>query len=372
MIQPASNVFRGRRVLITGHTGFKGSWLALWLRQLDAEVYGYALEPPTNPSNFVVSGVRDVLADHVVGDIRDASRLHAAVRDAAPELIVHLAAQPLVRRSYQVPRETFDVNVLGVATLLDTVRALDTRCAVIVATSDKCYENLETGRRYRETDRLGGRDPYSASKAAAEVIVEAYRHSFFPVDRISEHGIRLATVRAGNVIGGGDWAEGRILPDAARALSAGQALRIRSPNAVRPWQHVLDALSGYLALSAKLLTSDDPHWCDAWNFGPADEAWLTVAELIEIFHNAYGAGTCKIGCDASRLHEAKTLQLNVEKAQTELGWQPSWTAIDATIRTALWYKRFYEQVAAGPSFMRATCEQELAEYQTPATLQASS
>src|SRR3984957_20382528 len=272
--------FRGKSVLVTGHTGFKGSWLALWLGHLGANVTGYALEPPTIPNHFVAARAADVLVDDFRGDIRDSAMLLDVIRRRQPDAIFHLAAQPIVRASLADPRETFEVNVIGTSALLDAVRIAGAPCAVIVVTSDKCYRNDGQVWGFREIDPLGGHDPYSASKAGAELVVDAYRSSYFPMDRIPDHGVSLVTVRAGNVIGGGDWAVDRIVPDAVRALSAGKDLVVRNPVSTRPWQHVLEPLSGYLTLAARLI--DDPdarEWSGAWNFGPLVTQEATVAEL---------------------------------------------------------------------------------------------
>ncbi|HEX7500265.1 MAG TPA: CDP-glucose 4,6-dehydratase, partial [Polyangia bacterium] len=249
--------FAGRSVFVTGHTGFKGAWLSLWLSRLGARVTGYALAPSTEPSAFVAGGVRDVLAAHHEADIRDGERLVQAMRACTPDVVLHLAAQPLVRASYEQPRETFDVNVVGTASVLDAVRALGRPCVVVVVTSDKCYDNREHVFGYRETDPLGGLDPYSASKGAAEIVVASYRQSFFPSERVRAHGVKLASVRAGNVIGGGDWAQDRIVADIARSLSSGRPVPVRNPLSLRPWQHVLEPLGGYLLLAARMQAAPD-------------------------------------------------------------------------------------------------------------------
>jgi CDP-glucose 4,6-dehydratase len=239
MVAALSRAFSGRAVFVTGHTGFKGSWLALWLKHLGARVYGYALQPPSEPNNFAVSGVREILTEHWHGDVRDGLKLENALRTAAPDVVFHLAAQALVRESYVTPRETFDVNVLGTASVLEAVRVLKRPCVVVVVTSDKCYENREQPVGYQEADALGGHDPYSASKGAAEIVTAAYRRSFFHPELLDRHGVKMASARAGNVIGGGDWAKDRIVTDMVTALAAGQPVPVRSPWAVRPWQHVL-------------------------------------------------------------------------------------------------------------------------------------
>ncbi|RMG12507.1 MAG: CDP-glucose 4,6-dehydratase [Planctomycetota bacterium] len=324
--------YRGRSVFVTGHTGFKGAWLTLWLHRLGARVSGYALAPPTDPSLFAAARVEELLSAHHEADLRETERLERAVADAAPDVVFHLAAQALVRPSYAAPRETFAVNVVGTAALLDAVRALGRPCPVVAVTSDKCYENREQVWGYREDDPFGGHDPYSASKGAAEVLVASYRRSF---------GMRLASARAGNVIGGGDWAADRIVCDLARAVAAGEPLEVRSPRAVRPWQHVLEPLSGYLLLGARLLESDDPRWASGWNFGPLPGDELTVRELVERFLAAWGEGSWRDASDPKQPHEAKVLRLCVDKALWELGWRPRWSADEAIRRTVEWYRAFH-------------------------------
>jgi CDP-glucose 4,6-dehydratase len=353
--------FKGRSVLITGQTGFKGSWLAIWLARLGARVSGYALAPPTEPNNFTVCDVGRLLADHVEADIRDADRLAWFVAKNEPEVIFHLAAQPLVRTSYTSPRETFEVNVMGTAAVLDAVRGHGKPCVVVAVTSDKCYENREQVWGYRETDALGGHDPYSASKAAAEILVAGYRRSFFPVQRVGRHGVKLATARAGNVIGGGDWAADRLVPDLVRGLIEGAAVPVRSPLAVRPWQHVLESLNGYLSLAARMLASNDPVWCDAWNFGPAAEQELSVAELVERFVAAWGGGRWTDASDLARPHEAGVLRLNSDKSLFQLGWRPTWTPDEAVARAAGWYRRYYE---SDESNMLEVCHEDIEAFES--------
>jgi CDP-glucose 4,6-dehydratase len=356
---PDWGAFEGRSVLITGHTGFKGSWLALWLSRLGARVTGYALDPPTSPSNFDVSRVAGVLHQDLRGDIRDTAGLSSALKAARPDVVFHLASQPLVRESYRVPRETFEVNVIGTACLLDALRSLGKPCVVIVVTSDKCYENRAQIWGYRESDPLGGQDPYSASKAAAEILVAAYRASFFPPGSLDKHGVKLASVRAGNVIGGGDWAKDRIIPDAVRHLDGGQSILVRNPLAVRPWQHVLEPLSGYLLLAAELLHSDDPRWCSGWNFGPPGGDEASVRELVEAFIATWGKGSWKDASDPSQPHEAGLLRLSIDKARVELGWTPRWDLGRAVERTASWYRRHLENPSAS---MRDVCFEDIQKY----------
>jgi CDP-glucose 4,6-dehydratase len=335
--------FRGQSVLVTGHTGFKGSWLALWLHRLGANVTGYALEPPSNPNHFHASRIFEILVEDVRGDIRDTDGMVDVVRRCAPAVIFHLAAQPIVRTSLLDPRETFDVNVVGTASVLDAVRLLEHPCAVVVATSDKCYQNTGQVWGFREVDPLGGHDPYSASKAGSELVVDAYRSSFFPPERIVEHGVRLASVRAGNVIGGGDWADDRIVPDAVRALATGNDLIVRNPASTRPWQHVLEPLSGYLTLAARLLADQQPSmWAQAWNFGPSINDEATVADLATALIKAWGSGRWTTPSDVTTNVEAQTLRIAIDKAVSRLGWQPRWHLKETVTRTIDWYRHFYQ------------------------------
>jgi CDP-glucose 4,6-dehydratase len=371
MVKPfrTAEAFAGRSVFVTGHTGFKGSWLAIWLHHLGAKVTGYALPPPTEPSNFSASGVRDLLVRHEEADIRDAAALNKAVQITRPDVIFHLAAQSLVRESYLNPRNTFDVNVIGSIGLLDAVRAAGRPCVVVSVASDKCYENREHVWGYREIDPLGGYDPYSASKGAAEIAVAAYRRSFFPPQRLAQHGVKLASARAGNVIGGGDWAKDRIITDVVRCLEAGQPVHLRSPRAVRPWQHVLEPLHGYLALAAQMLQSDDPSWCEAWNFGPLPGEEITVSRLVELFIQSWGEGSWTDVGDPNQPHEAGLLRLNVDKAINQLGWRPRWGVGEAVDRTAHWYRQFYRQ---GSPNMREACLADIDRYQRASCLEGHS
>lgn len=364
LVLPAA--FAGKSVFLTGHTGFKGSWLALWLSRLGARVTGYALPPPTQPSAFVAAGVRDLLAQHHEADIRDNARLTEAMRAAGPDVVFHLAAQPLVRASYADPRETFDVNVIGTASVLDAVRALSRPCAVVVVTSDKCYENREHVFGYRETDPLGGFDPYSASKGAAEIVVASYRQSYFPAARDGDHGVRLASVRAGNVIGGGDWARDRIVADIARSVSANEPVLVRNPRAIRPWQHVLEPLAGYLLLAARMLSdSDGARWGEAWNFGPSSVEFVTVGELADLFVQAWGKGAWQDVSTTGQVHEAHLLRLSIDKVVSRLGWRPRWSVRETVRRCADWYRGFYacRETERSAGFMRAACLTDIADYE---------
>lgn len=323
--------YKGKKVLVTGHTGFKGSWLAIWLHELGAKVYGYSFEPPTKPSNYALSRVDELLAGEVVGDIRDRKALSAAIRRWKPDIVFHLAAQPLVRESYACPYETFETNVLGTASVLDAVRALKTDCAVVCITTDKCYENLERAKGYKETDPFGGYDPYSASKGAAEILIASYRRSF---------NMNIASVRAGNVIGGGDWAKDRIVPDLVRALKKGHKPGVRNPKAVRPWQHVLEPLSGYLTLGEKLMLEPrNATWCSGWNFGPEKSGEDTVGHVADLVVAAWGRGMWAFTGDPRAVHEATLLRLDIGKAKRVLGWKPRWNLEQAIGHTVDWYRK---------------------------------
>ncbi len=350
---------RGKRVFLTGHTGFKGSWLCLWLSRLGAKVHGYALPPPTEPSNYALSKVRDTLSGETLGDIRDRQRMREVLAAFKPEVVFHLAAQPLVRDSYAVPFETFEVNVMGTAGLLEALRELKRPCAVVCITSDKCYENREQLRGYREGDPVGGHDPYSASKGAAEILIASYRRSFFDPDRLGEHGLQLASARAGNVIGGGDWARDRIVTDMVAALSAGRPAPVRNPRAIRPWQHVLEPLSGYLTLASAMQAKPAPKWCEAWNFGPPAGAGLPVGKLADAFVKAWGTGGWVDRSAPGQPHEAAILRLNIQKARRELGWSPRWNCREMVKRTAQWYRG----VLCEGADARKACEADIESYE---------
>ena len=349
---------RGRRLFVTGHTGFKGSWLVMLLRRAGAHVTGYSLAPPTDPALFTAAGLREIVDEHHEADIRDASRLAAVVAAARPDVVMHLAAQPLVRLSHRAPLDTFSTNVVGTAAVLDAVRNLEKPCAVIVVTSDKCYEPHDSGKPHDESDPLGGRDPYSASKGAAELVAAAYRCSYFPTERLGEHGVQLATVRAGNVIGGGDWAEDRIVTDIVRHLGAGRPVPVRNPAAIRPWQHVLEPLSGYLALAEAMLADPGPQWCSGWNFGPAAGDDITVTELAEIFIAAWGSGSWEDRHDPRAPIETHVLRLSIATVIAALPWRPRLDARDAIHRTAAWFRGF----ATAPAAARRLCEADIEAY----------
>jgi CDP-glucose 4,6-dehydratase len=326
------DIFKGRRVLVTGHTGFKGSWLALWLNELGAEVTGYALAPGYQRSHFELLDLGNHIR-HIEGDIRDCVALGHAFDEAKPEFVFHMAAQALVRRSYDDPLETFSTNVLGSANVLEAIRERDTIRALVFVTSDKSYLNKEWVWGYRENDELGGHDPYSASKAGAEMAFAAYQHSFYQDRKV----FGAASARAGNVIGGGDWAEDRIIPDCIRALEAGKPIVLRSPDATRPWQHVLDPLNGYLMLAAALVDKPEK-FAGAWNFGPEVGAGLTVHDLAERVAEHWGGGTVEIDRPDDAPFEHRLLQLSIDKAKLEMDWHPKWHSERAIKESIDWYK----------------------------------
>ncbi len=336
----AREFWRDRSVFVTGHTGFKGGWLATWLLDLGARVTGYGLTPPTTPSYYARCGLAERLTTRFA-DVRDAAALQAALAAAQPRVVFHLAAQPIVRLSYKAPLETISVNVLGTATLLEAVRHTPSVEAVVVVTSDKCYENVERLEGYREDDPLGGHDPYSASKAAAELITAAYRRSFF-----AAAGPRVATVRAGNVIGGGDWAPDRLVPDAMRALGRGEPIRVRNAAAIRPWEHVLEPLGGYLRLAERLAGS--AAFAGAWNFGPHAADAVSVATLADLIVGQWDGARWESKPEGDAPPEAGLLRLDWSRARTRLGWQPGLTIKEAVELTVGWYR-----AAAGAASERA-------------------
>ncbi|MBN1168121.1 MAG: CDP-glucose 4,6-dehydratase [Methanospirillaceae archaeon] len=352
--------FNGKRVFITGHTGFKGSWLSLWLSQLGAEVFGYSLLPDTTPNNYSASFVGDLLSGETISDISDTNMLQSAIKKAEPDCIFHLAAQPLVRYSYDHPIPTFQTNVIGSLVLLEAVRIQGQPCSVVMVTSDKCYDNSGQIWGYRESDPLGGYDPYSASKAAAEIAISSYRRSFFPEDRIDEHGVQIATVRAGNVIGGGDWAADRIIPDAVRALSAQKCVQVRNPHAIRPWQHVLEPLFGYLTLGARMHEKRDPALSSAWNFGPLIYDECPVSFLMDLFCREWGDTSSWMHCkQRDAHHEAPILRLAIDKAIHQLQWRPGWNLDEAVKKTAVWYREYYY---GGAESMQDNCFRDIDAY----------
>ena len=328
------DLYHGKRVLVTGHTGFKGSWLCAWLHRLGAEVAGFALPPDQTPDHF--SRIKTPLRSEI-GDIRDYEKLKAFIAAFRPEIVFHLAAQPLVRVSYRQPRETFDTNVMGTVNVLDACRVTPSVRAVVVVTTDKCYANPETGRPFTENDPLGGYDPYSASKGAAEIAAASYRSAFFS----SSGSAAAATARAGNVIGGGDWAADRLVPDLVRAASEGKTAEIRFPNAVRPWQHVLEALSGYLTLGAALL-SGGKTFASAWNFGPVEAESYSVGDIVKIAQTEWDKIRFRADENPDQPHEAAHLLLDCHKAQEQLHWRSVWNTECAVRQTIRWYREFYE------------------------------
>jgi CDP-glucose 4,6-dehydratase len=331
MQRPDVSFWRGRSVLLTGHTGFKGSWLSLWLQSLGAQVHGFALAPPTDPALFEEAGVIDGLASHTIGDVADLEALRAVFAAARPEVVLHLAAQPLVRRSYDDPVETFRTNVMGTVNVLEAARATTSVRAIVNVTTDKCYENREWDWPYREIDPLGGYDPYSSSKACSELVTAAYRNSF-----AEESGVAIASGRAGNVIGGGDWAADRLVPDCLRAFESGQPVVIRNPLATRPWQHVLEPLYGYLIL-AENLVSDRESFATAWNFGPHAQDVRPVDWIVDRMVALWGEAQWRLD-DAAQPHEAANLSLDTAKAMRRLNWRPRWPLDHALGQIVEWHK----------------------------------
>jgi CDP-glucose 4,6-dehydratase len=356
-----SAFWKNKRVFITGHTGFKGSWLCLWLSRLGAKVIGYSLSPPTNPSLFELAKVKQCLDKNITGDVRDATKLANSLRDSRAEIVIHMAAQPLVRDSYKIPVDTYAINVMGTVNLLEAVRVSGKSVrAVINVTTDKVYENREWVWGYRENEPLGGYDPYSNSKACSELVTAAYRNSFFNPDRFSEHKCAIATARAGNVIGGGDWAMDRIVPDCIRALKAGKPVIVRNPDSIRPWQHVLEPLSGYLCLAEKLYKKG-ASFAQSWNFGPNENDCKPVEYLVKTICAQWGPKATFSIAKNKGLHEATFLKLDCSKAASALGWRPRWN-IDATLRaTVAWYKTYHERRRGIFEF----CLEQIREIESP-------
>lgn len=329
-----NGIYKGKKVLVTGNTGFKGAWLSAWLLSLGADVYGYSLDVPTDPAMFYVCGL-DKRIHNTFGDIQDKDKLCAYIHEIRPDFIFHLAAQAIVSTSYQLPFETVGANVMGTAAVLEALRTADWQCTCVLITSDKVYQNVEWLWGYRENDALGGRDVYSGSKGAAELVIRCYWNSFLK----DMDNIKLGIGRAGNVIGGGDWAKDRIVPDCIRALEAGQPIDIRSPHAIRPWQHVLEPLSGYLLLAAKML-EDPTAYCEGWNFGPQMESTTEVWDVASLIVRHYGQGTLRDVSDPNALHEAQLLMLDISKARFRLGWTPRTDIQECCRLTAEWYRRY--------------------------------
>jgi len=333
------DIYKNREVLVTGHTGFKGSWLSLWLTELGANVIGYSLEPPTQPNLFETLSLNKKLI-HIIGDVRDEKKLSSVFKKYQPEFVFHLAAQPLVRLSYKEPKLTYETNIMGTINMLEAIRKTNSVKVCVIITSDKCYENKEWVYGYRETDPMGGYDPYSSSKGCVELVTAAYRNSFFnPEDYEKMHNVALSSVRAGNVLGGGDWGEDRIIPDCVRTLSKNKTINIRNPQATRPWQYVLEPLFGYLLLGA-LMYESGAKYNGSWNFGPNDENIITVEELAKLVIKYWGAGSCKVD-NLQHPHEASLLKLDTSKARTLLNWIPIYNANETAKRTIKWYKNFY-------------------------------
>lgn len=352
---PNINFWRGKRVLITGHTGFKGSWLAIWLHRLGAKLIGISLQPGGNPNLFDLAKVHQLCSSHIC-DIRDYQKLSRLIKKAKPEIVFHMAAQPLVRQSYRLPLETFNTNLMGTAHVLDALRGIEGVLSVVMITTDKVYRNNEWNWAYREDDILGGHDPYSASKAASELIISSYRDSF-----LNEQGIPVASARAGNVIGGGDWSTDRLIPDAVRAWQSGEPLRIRSPNAIRPWQHVLEPLAGYLALAAAMAEGkklNKKEICSSFNFGPDTNSAATVRETITLAQTKYGSGVVHFEDNNGGPYEAGILTLDVAKARALLGIGPRWSLAETVRRTMEWYRDHYHGADA-----YALCEAEIDDYE---------
>lgn len=336
VVNPA--FWKGKRVLMTGHTGFKGSWLSLWLQSMGAQVVGYALAPPTNPSLFDVADVGKGMTS-IIGDIRDLERLREVFAKHKPEIVIHMAAQPLVRYSYIEPVETYSTNVMGTVNLLEAVRSTDSVKAVVNITSDKCYENREWPWGYRENEAMGGFDPYSSSKGCAELVTAAYRNSYFHPEKYKTHGVAIASGRAGNVIGGGDWADDRLIPDIMRAIMQGKPVNIRNPHAIRPWQHVLEPLSGYLLLAQKLY-EEGTAYAEGWNFGPNDEDAKPVQWIVEKLTASWGEGANWVLDGGDHPHEAHYLKLDCSKAKARLDWHPRWH-LEETLRAIVDWHRGY-------------------------------
>ncbi len=352
------NVYQGRRVLVTGHTGFKGSWLCQWLLSLGAEVFGYSLYIPSDPSLFEVLGLADRMHDHV-GDIRDLDSLDKIFRKAEPEIVFHLAAQPIVRISYDDPKVTFDTNLGGTVNVLEAIRTNRFVKAAVLITSDKCYDNVEWEYGYREIDRLGGKDPYSASKASAEIAFKSYYHSFFS----ATDSTRISTTRAGNVIGGGDWALDRIVPDAVRAWSMNEKVIIRSPQATRPWQHVFEPLSGYLWLGAQLYQDMEGLTGEAFNFGPDVNVVKSVSELLDAMKNIWTGAQWEVNTGSmGQKKESSLLKLSCDKALYHLGWQPTLSFKDTMELTTTWYMEYYK----GGSNMNEYAKRQISFYEEKA------
>lgn len=352
-----NNFYKGRKVFITGHTGFKGSWLSILLNWLGADVYGYALRPHTNPSLYEIADVNNLISS-TIGDIRDFNLLRKMLAEIQPEIIIHMAAQPLVRESYRNPRETYEVNVMGTVNLLDAVRNIESVKAILNVTTDKCYENREWHWGYRENEPMGGYDPYSNSKGCSELVTSSFRSSFFNPKEYKNHGVALASARAGNVIGGGDWSEDRLIPDFIRSIVRREKVKIRSPYAIRPWQHVMEPLSGYLMLCEKLYTGGPP-FGEGWNFGPDDRDAKNVEWITSTICRLWGIGAAYELDSDPQPHEASYLKLDCSKAKALLGWYPLWNIDHALQAIVDWHKAFSDNAD-----MRAVTIRQIEEYFT--------
>lgn len=351
-----TDFYQGKRVLVTGHTGFKGSWLSIWLHEMGAEVVGVALDPYSDKDNYALSGIGRKIKADLRADIRNGEQLKRIFQEYQPEIVFHLAAQPLVRLSYEIPVETYATNVMGTINVMEAIRQTDSVRVGIMITTDKCYENKEQLWGYREDEPMGGYDPYSSSKGAAEIAIQSWRRSFFnPKDYGQKHHVSLASVRAGNVIGGGDWALDRIIPDCVRALDADKPIEIRSPKAIRPWQHVLEPLGGYLLLAEKMW-QEPVAYCEGWNFGPRQESVSTVWEVARKLIAYYGKGDLKDCSDPNALHEANLLLLDISKAKFRLGWEPRMNIDQCMAMVADWYKRYQSED------VYALCVEQINEY----------
>ncbi|MCE5286378.1 MAG: CDP-glucose 4,6-dehydratase [Pelosinus sp.] len=347
--------WQGKKVFLTGHTGFKGSWLSLWLHSMEAEVTGYALHPPTQPSLFELCHIEQLMHS-VVGDVRDAENLQRAMAEAQPEIVIHMAAQPLVRDSYRIPAETYAINVMGTVNLFEAVRHCKSVKAVVNVTTDKCYQNREWVWGYRENEPMGGYDPYSNSKACSELVTSSYRNSFFHPVKYAEHGVAVASARAGNVIGGGDWAADRLIPDCINSLINGERILIRSPHAIRPWQHVLEPLSGYLLLAQKLY-EEGIAFAEGWNFGPNDSDAKPVEWIVQRLCKQWGESASYEIDKGPQPHEANYLKLDCSKAHMNLGWQPKWSLDQALDKIIEWVHAYQSH-----EDMRAICLKQINQY----------
>lgn len=347
--------WKGKKIFLTGHTGFKGSWLSLWLQQLGAEVIGYSLQPPTSPNLFEAANVSNKM-ESIIADIRDLTSLKKAISSVKPEIVIHMAAQPLVRLSYDEPVQTFETNVMGTVNLLESVRHTPSVKSVLIVTTDKCYENKEWSWGYRENEPMGGHDPYSSSKGCAELVTAAFRSSFFNLQKDDKQLPAIATVRAGNVIGGGDWASDRLIPDILHAFEQTKTVKIRNPDSVRPWQHVLEPLYGYLTLAEKLFNNGHKY-AEAWNFGPKGDDAKSVKWIVEHLVNAWGKGASWKLDSHEHVHEANYLKLDISKAKNLLEWQPLWSLDHALQKIVEWHKSWIAK-----ENINELCNSQIIEY----------